>query len=196
MAVTADHGEEFLDHGGRFHAPVKLTEELIHVPLLMRVPGVPHRDVQRPVSLIDLAPTLLEALDIPSPAGFWGRSCLAKVETAKQRPAITEAVRACSNPFHRESRTGPRLLAVRKDNLKLVMDFSSGVEQLFALNSDPRENAPLALGAPSPQHKELLEIARKHLAESHKSRDFDRRNATLLRDLRLEWAHPAASTPN
>src|SRR5207248_504613 len=32
VAVTADHGEEFLEHGGRFHPPVKLTEELVRVP--------------------------------------------------------------------------------------------------------------------------------------------------------------------
>src|SRR6202049_2288523 len=35
LAVTADHGEEFLEHGGRYHSPSKLTEELIHVPLLI-----------------------------------------------------------------------------------------------------------------------------------------------------------------
>jgi arylsulfatase A-like enzyme len=196
MAVTADHGEEFLDHGGRFHAPVKLTEELIHVPLLMRVPGVAHAEVEHPTSLVNLAPTLLEALDIPAPADFRGRSCWAKVEPANQRPAITEAVHGCSNPFHRESRTGSRLLAARQGNLKLVVDFSSGAEQLFDLNSDPHESSPLALGVAPSERKELLEIARKHLAESHKSRDFDRRNSTLLRDLRLEWAHPTASAPN
>ncbi len=39
MAFTADHGEEFLEHGGRFHAPSKITEELVRVPLLIRVPG-------------------------------------------------------------------------------------------------------------------------------------------------------------
>src|SRR3974390_1993604 len=33
FALTADHGEEFLDHGGRFHPPSRLMEELIHVPL-------------------------------------------------------------------------------------------------------------------------------------------------------------------
>ena len=197
MAVTADHGEEFLDHGGRFHAPVKLTEELIHVPLLVRVPGFAHAEVEHPTSLVNLAPTLLEILDIPSPADFRGRSCWAKFgDPASERPAITEAVYGCSNPFHRESRSSPRILAVRKGNHKLVMDFSSGVEQLFDLNADPCESTPLAHGTARSERKELLEIARKHVAESHKSRDFDRRNATLLRDLRLEWAHPAASAPN
>jgi arylsulfatase A-like enzyme len=197
MAVTADHGDEFLDHGGRFHAPVKLTEELTHVPLLIRVPGSGHVDVGQPMSLIHLAPTLLEILDIPSPADFRGRGCWTKLrDPSYERPAITEAVYGCSNPFHPESRTGPRLLAVKKSNYKLVMDFSSGLEQLFDMKSDPHESSPLALGMAASQRKELLECARKHLVESHKSRDFDRRNATLLRDLRLEWAHPAASAPN
>jgi arylsulfatase A-like enzyme len=197
MAVTADHGEEFLDHGGRFHAPVKLTEELVHVPLLIRVPGSVHADVEQVMSLIHLVPTLLEILELPSPADFRGRSCWTKLqEPSYERAAITEAVYGCSNPFHLESRTGPRLLAVRKGNYKLVVDFSSGVEQLFDLKSDPHESSPLASGVAGPQRQELLESARRHLAESHKSRDFDRRNATLLRDLRLEWAHPAASAPN
>ena len=197
MAVMADHGEEFLDHGGRFHAPVKLTEELIHVPLLVRVPGFAHAEVEHPMSLINLAPTLLDILDISFPADFRGRSCWTKLDdSTRGRATVTEAVHGCSNPFHRESRSRPRLLALRKGNHKLVMDFSSQVEQLFDLNDDPCESTPLALGTARSERKELLEIARKHLAESHKSRDFDRRNTTLLRDLRLEWAHPAASAPN
>ncbi|MGH9516586.1 MAG: sulfatase, partial [Terriglobales bacterium] len=63
LAVTADHGEEFLDHDGKFHPPVNLHEELIRVPLLMRVPGHPQgREVECPIGLIDLAPTLFDTL--------------------------------------------------------------------------------------------------------------------------------------
>ena len=40
MALTADHGEEFLDHGGRYHPPSKVSEELVRVPLLLRAPGL------------------------------------------------------------------------------------------------------------------------------------------------------------
>ena len=40
LALTADHGEEFLEHGGRYHAPVHLNEEIVRVPLVIRVPGV------------------------------------------------------------------------------------------------------------------------------------------------------------
>ena len=37
-ALTADHGEEFLDHGGRYHPPSNVAEELVRVPLLLRGP--------------------------------------------------------------------------------------------------------------------------------------------------------------
>src|SRR5205085_215098 len=39
FVLTADHGEEFLDHGGRFHLPSRAYQELMHVPLILRVPG-------------------------------------------------------------------------------------------------------------------------------------------------------------
>jgi hypothetical protein len=44
--------------------------------------------------------------------------------------------------------------------------------------------------------RQLLDCARKHVAESHKARDFDRRQAMQLHDLRLEWAHSAANIAN
>ena len=93
--------------------------------------------------------------------------------------------------FRREGRLGPRILAVRKDNFKLVINFATGCDQLFDLHSDPAEMNPLPANAAVPLRKELLERAHRHVAESRKSRDFDRRHAMLLRDLRLEWAHSA-----
>jgi arylsulfatase A-like enzyme len=196
LAVTADHGEEFLDHGGRFHAPVKLTDELIHVPLLLRVPGSPHIEVEETMSLIDLAPTLLDIAQIPSPADFRGRSCSPqKGSHGGKRPAIAEAVYGCSNPFYSRNREGARILAVQNGNYKLVIDFSSGADQLFDLQRDPLEQQPIPPQTAKSARKQLLECARRHVVESHKSRDFDRRTASMLRDLRLEWAHPAI-TPN
>lgn len=191
LAVTADHGEEFLDHGGRSHAPTKLTEELIHVPLLLRVPGHFADSVDAPVGLLDLAPTLLDVLDLPIPADFRGRSlwksCLQRHPIT--RPVISECVRGSSNPFRREHRAGPRILAVRKNNYKLVMEFPSGRDQLFDVAADPGENHPLSDNDSISIRRELLEYARKHVAESYKSRDFDSRRRMQLSELRLEWAH-------
>jgi arylsulfatase A-like enzyme len=198
LAVTADHGEEFLEHGRRFHAPVNLTEELLHVPLLLRVPGERSKIVSSPFGLIDFAPTLLDVLDVPPPADFRGRSCWGAVQNNQPliRPVITECVHGCSNPFRRDKRLGPRILAVREGNHKLVIDFSSGNDQLFDLESDPSERSPLPVGAFAEIRRELLQCARKHVAESHKSRDFDRRQTMQLHDLRLEWAHSAANIAN
>jgi arylsulfatase A-like enzyme len=192
LAVTADHGEEFLDHGGRFHAPTKLTEELVHVPLLVRVPGQMKRTVSAPFGLIDLAPTLLDSLDIPVPADFRGRSCWRALQQnqAWNKPAIIECVHGCSNPFRRDKRLGPRILAVRNGSHKLVIDFSSGTDQLFDVDADPSEKCPIPAGSSNDVRRELLELAHRHVVESHKSRDFDRRQAMQLHDLRLEWAHP------
>lgn len=193
MAVTADHGEEFLEHNGRFHAPEKMIQELIHVPLVLRTPGAQPNVVSAPASLIDLAPTLLDILGLPAPVDFRGKSRrLAKRQPGLERAAITEAVCGCSNPFHSEKRVKPRIMAVRKGSYKLVLNFSRGTEALFDLDADPGEQNPLPWPAQG-IYRELLEAARMHLVESHQSRDFDRRNAAFLRDLQLKWAHPVAT---
>src|SRR2546427_730854 len=186
LAVTADHGEEFLDHGGRFHPPLKLTEELVRVPLLVRVPDCRSGDSEHPLGLIDLAPTLLDILDIPAPASFRGRSCWSQWVKGERvdRRVFTECLYGCTNPYRPENRMGPRILAVRKGDDKLVIDFASGTEQLFDLKSDPGERTPLPLDAAKPVRRHLLECARKHVAESRKARDFDRRFEFQLRDFR------------
>jgi arylsulfatase A-like enzyme len=199
MAITADHGEEFLDHGGRFHPPLNLHEELIHVPLLLRVPGITEpRDINQPFGLIDLAPTLFDALDIPAPASFRGRSCWGNLGTNESwsRAVFTECAYGCTNPFHAEKRLAPRLLAVRKGEYKLVMNFVSGADQLFQLSSDPRESHPLPWGTAGDVRKLLLECAKKHVAESYKSRDLEIRLAAQTRELRAEWTQTVASRLN
>jgi arylsulfatase A-like enzyme len=198
LAVTADHGEEFLEHGGRFHAPLKLTEELIRVPLMVRAPMLNPTIVAQPFSLIDLSPSLLEGLRIPAPGSFRGHSCWNQILRGEtwNRPVLTECVHGCTNPFRRKDRLGPRILAVRSGRFKLVVNFCSSVEHLFDLQHDSGEHSPLPLDAQKTARRELLEIARQHLAESRQSRDFNQRFDTKLRDLRLEWAHSPTTTTN
>ncbi|HEX4516149.1 MAG TPA: sulfatase-like hydrolase/transferase [Polyangiaceae bacterium] len=73
VIVTADHGEEFGDHGGRYHGTT-VYEEQVRVPLLVTGPGVrAGARVDLPVQTIDLVPTILSALRIPRPARVRGR---------------------------------------------------------------------------------------------------------------------------
>ena len=64
LIVTADHGEEFFEHGKVGHGH-SLFQELLHVPLIVRFPGLPAgRRVARPVSLFDVAPTIVDLLNL------------------------------------------------------------------------------------------------------------------------------------
>ena len=74
IIVTADHGEEFGDHGGRYHGS-SVFEEQVRVPLVIvgDDAGAPRR-VPFPAQTIDILPTVLGALDIPRPARIRWRS--------------------------------------------------------------------------------------------------------------------------
>jgi len=192
LAVTADHGEEFLEHAGRYHAPSRLTEELIHVPLLLRVPGSAKKSTSSaPFSLLDLAPTLLNAAGIDIPASFVGSSAWKHAETVEDfgSVAVSECVAGCTNPFHPENRMGPRVLSVTDARFKLVFFFGTSSDLLYDLEADPGEQSPLPAHAQKPVRRRLLEIAREHLRCSE-HRDPTLRLQARLRELQLEWGNP------
>jgi arylsulfatase A-like enzyme len=66
IIVTADHGETFDEHGMNWHG-VDLWQQLVHVPLVMYVPGAPPRRVKAKRSLVDLVPTVLDLMGLPQP---------------------------------------------------------------------------------------------------------------------------------
>jgi arylsulfatase A-like enzyme len=68
IVVTSDHGEAFGEHKMVRHG-AELWEELVHVPLLYYVPGLPPGHVKARRSAVDMVPTLLEMLGVPAPAG-------------------------------------------------------------------------------------------------------------------------------
>ncbi|HEX3772369.1 MAG TPA: sulfatase-like hydrolase/transferase [Polyangiaceae bacterium] len=73
IIVTADHGEEFGEHGGRYHGTT-VYDEQVRVPLVVVGPGVrAGQGVSTVVQTIDLLPTALSALGIPRPARLRGR---------------------------------------------------------------------------------------------------------------------------
>ena len=195
FALTADHGEEFLEHGGRFHPPSHLFEELIHVPLLMHVPGARKQQQDKsPFSLIHLPPTLLGAAELQVPVEFQGRSLIGEMQrgAAFDDVAISECVDGCTNPFHAENRMGPRILAVRESRYKLVIHFRSGVEELYDLESDPAERCALAPQAEKVVRRRLLAVASEHLHRSVQERNDKMRLHARLRDIQLDVARGRA----
>jgi len=185
LAVTADHGEEFLEHDGRYHAP-SLTEELIHVPLMLRAPGTASRALSNsPFSLIHLAPTLLDAAGLPIPEEFQGQSHWTHIQNANawNETAIAECVAGCTNPFRFDQRRGSRLLAIREARYKLVLNFNNDAADLFDLEADPGERSPLPSQAAKPVRRRLLETAMAHLRSSNPQRNSEAYLRTRLREI-------------
>jgi arylsulfatase A-like enzyme/Tfp pilus assembly protein PilF len=72
IAVMADHGEAFGEHGENHHG-IFLYDETIHVPLLVKLPGQRHgRRIETRVGLVDVAPSILKTAHIPVPAAMQG----------------------------------------------------------------------------------------------------------------------------
>ena len=78
IVVAADHGEEFWDHGHFFHGQT-LYDELLHIPLVVRAPGAAPAGtvIQRPVRMIDVAPSLVEWAHLERPADLRGPPAVA-----------------------------------------------------------------------------------------------------------------------
>ena len=94
IAVMADHGEALGDHGETTHG-IFLYDETIHVPLLFKLPQKHSAGtrIDRRAGLVDVLPTILQAVGIAVPAEVQGESLLAmlKPATSPDRPAYAES---------------------------------------------------------------------------------------------------------
>jgi arylsulfatase A-like enzyme/Tfp pilus assembly protein PilF len=81
IAVMADHGEAFGEHGENHHG-IFLYDETIHVPLLIKPPGQhAGKRVETRVGLVDVAPTILRTANLQIPAAVQGNSLFSLIET-------------------------------------------------------------------------------------------------------------------
>ncbi len=139
VVVTADHGEEIGEHGTIGHGR-SLYEELLRVPLIVRIPGRTALRSSDLVSIADVAPTILDALDIPVPAGVQGRSLLGELEP---RPLFAQVDNLISGLALRDGDTKTIVGLRRPDPDDWAED---AVELSFDLDADPRELAPMPVG--------------------------------------------------
>ncbi len=73
IILLADHGEEFFEHGVSGHGD-NLTQETVHIPLIIKFPGGAHAGtvVEDNVSLVDIAPTVMHIAGLPVPSAMQG----------------------------------------------------------------------------------------------------------------------------
>jgi arylsulfatase A-like enzyme len=158
IVITADHAEEFLEHQRIGHGKT-LYEEVIRIPLLVLAPGrVAPADAADVVSLLDIAPTLLDWIGEKIPAQFEGRSFrgdlvsrrdawfapLLRRDSAEKNPgpAFSELLR---NEEGEANRMSPHLRAVVSNSRKLIAHVDGGRE-FFDLALDPHESGSPELG--------------------------------------------------
>ncbi|HVT07444.1 MAG TPA: sulfatase [Polyangia bacterium] len=133
--LVGDHGEAFLEHEGNFAHSLFLYEENVRVPLLIAAPGLTRGTRRAPqlASAVDVAPTILDLLGLPSAALHEGRSLL------------DPAPRLVS--FFTDQ--GVPQAALREGRWKFIDDHESGRAQLFDLSTDPGERRNLATADPA-----------------------------------------------
>jgi len=136
VVFTSDHGEELYDHKAWNHGHT-VHEELAHIPLIIRGPNLPSGERKSQlVSLIDIAPTLLQLADVDVPASFEGLSLT--------QPMADRMV------FTRSSFT-PRKTSVRQGHWSLHRD-EQGRYALYDLRTDPDEHAAVTDQHPAVVH--------------------------------------------
>ena len=130
VVFVSDHGEAFGEHGDYYHGH-NMYDESTRVPMLWSVPGLaPRRLGQAPVSLLDLAPTLLNLAGLAPLPGTRGHDltgALVSGELALDRHVFIEA------DYPRE---GYKVAVVTRDR-KLIQETRSRTLLLYDLDADP-----------------------------------------------------------
>ena len=147
IIVTADHGEAFGEHKMSRHG-FELWDVLVHVPLMVKIPGAPPRHITTPRSAIDLAPTVLELLGLPPSPGFQGKSLASEIRGEAEpepRAVIIDLPRTSDNRRRR---------ALVWDRYKIIALDDDFRFELYDLVADPGET--IDLRHRDPVHYELM----------------------------------------
>jgi choline-sulfatase len=178
VAFTADHGEMLGERGLWYK--MSFFEHSARVPLLIRMPGAASpRRVAQPVSLLDLAPTLLELTGAPWPEEHMqeldGRSVVGLMTgEAEARPAPVPA------EYLAEGVTAPAVM-VRRGRHKFIA-CPGDPEQLYDLADDPAELVNLAA---DPDHRATVAELRDEVARHWELEALERRVLASQRERQL-----------
>ncbi len=166
LIVTSDHGEEFMDHGRVDHF-LTTYQEMLHVPLILRGPGVPAGlRIPTPVSLIDLMPTVLGLAGVDAPASLEGLD-LAPLWRGADSGAFEDRY------LYGEAAGGlqwdltlkgmyPQIRSVRRGRYKLVYESKPERYSLYDLAEDPSEQVDLAKREPQITAQLVAEMRRRY----------------------------------
>ena len=152
VLFLSDHGEELAEHGTWLHAQ-SLYEELLHVPMLWRLPGTAGQRIPEPVSTLDVVPTLVELLGIETEDHGWvGHSLAARM--MGERDALVRGRRSLVG----RNRVSTRVTTIRRWACSAVPSTSPfervPPRGIWSVDSDRFELYDLARDAGESSHLE------------------------------------------
>lgn len=139
LIVSSDHGDSFED-GISHHQGEHLYQQLIHIPLMIRLPGQNYgQRIDAAASQVDIAPTVLNYLKMPIPSWMDGESLgLGAAEQKTYRYSMQLEV----NGIHLPMRKG--ILTATDGRYKLIYSLTHDSLELFDLKIDPNESRNIA----------------------------------------------------
>ncbi|MCX5795437.1 MAG: sulfatase [Elusimicrobia bacterium] len=144
VLIAADHGEELFEHGGIDHG-MTLYDEVIRVPLLLRVPGQAPGSVPLQVRTVDVLPTLLDVLGIAP-----DRRLARQMRGVSLRPMLSGSELHLNALCETDFLLQVSLRSLRTaDGWKIVYDrYRPSATRLFRLSSDPAETRDVSAQEP------------------------------------------------
>jgi arylsulfatase A-like enzyme/Tfp pilus assembly protein PilF len=168
ITVAADHGEAFGEHGENHHG-IFLYDETIHVPLLIKLPAQrPGQRVDSNVALVDVAPSILDALRLPVPDAMQGKSLVSSINGGNPAP---RAIYSESGYGHL-SFDWSVLRSWRTGNYLFV---DAPERELYDQKADPGAKKNLA-----PESKAVLETAAVQMAQFRRETSAEAGKKTVL----------------
>lgn len=163
VIITADHGDEFGEHGGLSHDG-KMFSELIEVPLFIYDSSLENGKVNDSlVSLIDVSPTIVDMFGLEPVDNFEGKSFL-PIDELTNRDIRAEAY---SKRGRHEDKDPKEVHCYRQGSLKIIYDEKDDSWQLYDLSSDPAEKNNIIDG--HPRADELKNQIKPRVRRSEKS---------------------------
>ncbi len=141
IIITADHGEEFGEHGNFLHDEGHLYDEIMHVPFIIGNYKEDDIDTEKLSSLIDMAPTIAQMTGGYREDIFSGKSLLKS--NTKNDYIIAMGCRHRREYMEKGFEDVPKTITCRTNKYKLIFDERSNTFEFYDLINDPKEKTDI-----------------------------------------------------
>ncbi|MFH1998850.1 MAG: sulfatase [Planctomycetota bacterium] len=190
IVLTSDHGEEFMEHGGNGHS-YTIYNELIKIPLMMRIPGtIPMPvEIESVVNQVDILPSVLELMDERGIPFSQGRSFVFMLRACEGSDRTVFAEVDLNDRSKRSCVIKDGWKYIKGDSTQTLVFPAPAEVELFHLSDDPGEQKNVADANPEVQEelKAIIEKMREDIGKFNETmnvkRDSSKKMSKKLQDV-------------